>query len=98
MSILIALLAPRVGDLAARIIVYAVLAAIVAGTLLGIRQHYVNEGWRKHAAAVERQDSRAVETNKRVEERAQTCTDANGYWDVITQGCKLGDDTAEEKK
>ena len=100
MSFIIALLAPKVGELAARAIVYAVLAALVAGTLLGIRQHYVNLGWYKHKAAIERQDNRAIDASKQVEEKTSTCSEKNGYWDVITQGCKIGDDDAvtEEKK
>lgn len=92
MSFLITLLAGRVGTLAANAIVYGLIALIIGGTLLGIRQHYVNEGWRNHAAAVAKQDARAVETNRQVEATAQRCTDDSGFWDVITQSCKLQDD------
>lgn len=99
MSFIVALLAPKVGELAAKAIVYGIIVLVIVGALAGIRQHYVNLGWNKHAEAVARQDNRAVETNKRVEEQTQKCSDANGYWDVITQGCKIGgDDTVEEKK
>lgn len=92
MGFLVTLLAGRVGSLAANAIVYGVVVLIIGGTLLGIRQHYVNEGWRKHAAAVEKQDGRAIETNRRVEATTQKCTDDSGFWDVITQSCKLQDD------
>jgi hypothetical protein len=95
MGFLVALLAPRFGALVANLIVYGVLAAVIGGTLLGIRQHYVNEGWRKHKAAVERQDNIAIDASKKVEERTQRCSDENGFWDVITQNCKLQE---EEKK
>ncbi len=79
-----------------RLIAYAgcIIAVIVA---LGvIRQHYVNLGWQKHKAAVEAQDNRAVEASKQVEAKTNACSDASGFWDVITQSCKLQD--AEEKK
>lgn len=89
MSFIITLLAGRVGTLAASAIVYGVIALLIGGTLLGIRQHYVNEGWRNHAAAVEKQDNRAIATNEEVEKQADQCTNENGFWDVITQGCKL---------
>lgn len=93
MSFIITLLAGRVGgEFIAKLIVYGVVTVLIGGTLLTIRQHYVNEGWRKHAAAVERQDNRAIETNKRVDERANKCSDDNGFWDVITQNCKLQED------
>ena len=72
-----------------RLFIYAGLFVAVVVGAVAIRQHYVNEGWRKHAAAVEKQDNRAVETNRKVEETAQKCTDTNGFWDVITQDCKL---------
>ncbi len=78
-----------------RLIVYAVLfIAVVTGALV-IRQHYVNEGWNKHKIAVEKQDQRAIEANRRVEEQTDACSATNGFWDVITQGCKLQE---EEKK
>lgn len=96
MNFLITLLVGRgLSELAARLVIYVVIAVLIGGVLLGIRQHYVNEGWRKHAAAVEKQDNRAVEANRRVEEKAQKCSDENGFWDVITQGCKLQEE--EEK-
>lgn len=72
-----------------RLIMYAaIFVAVVAGALT-IRQHYVNVGWAKHKAAVERQDNIAIDASKKVEERTNKCSDANGFWDVLTQGCKL---------
>lgn len=90
MSMLIALLMGRgLSSLAAKAIIYGVIAMLVGGTLLGIRQHYVNLGWKQHKAAVEKQDNRAVEASKRVEEKTEKCSETTGFWDVITQGCKL---------
>lgn len=72
-----------------RLAIYvAVFIAIVIGALT-IRQHYINIGWRNHAAAVQKQDNRAIETNKKVEETANKCSETNGFWDVVTQNCKL---------
>lgn len=90
MAFLISLLVGRgLSSLAAKAIVYAVLATLVAGTLLGIRQHYVNLGWHKAIAAVKKQDDKAVAAADRVQEKAAKCDETNGYWDVITQNCKL---------
>lgn len=72
-----------------RLAIYAVVFVAVVVGALTIRQHYVNEGWRKHAAAVEKQDNRAIAANREVEKKANECSDTNGFWDVITQGCKL---------
>lgn len=78
-----------------RLIVYTVatVAVIVGG--FSIRQHYINVGWHKHAAKIEKQDSAAIAVNKKVEKEADKCSDANGFWDVITQNCKL--EEAEDK-
>lgn len=75
-----------------RLVVYAgIFVSVVVGAIV-IRQHYVNVGWRAHKAAVERQDNIAVAASKKVEQRAQTCSDDNGFWDVLTQQCKLQED------
>jgi hypothetical protein len=72
-----------------RLIVYGlVFVGVVTGAVV-IRQHYVNVGWAKHKAAVERQDQRAVDASKKVEEQTDACSGKNGFWDVVTQGCKL---------
>ena len=97
MGFLITLLAGRVGSLAAYAIVYGILAAIVGGTLLGIRHHLIKEGWNLHAAAVEKQDNSAIAASKEVQRKTDACSDANGFWDVITQGCKTQDSTEEKK-
>jgi hypothetical protein len=93
MSFIVSLLVGRgLSALAAKAIVYAVIAAIVGGALLGIRQHYVNKGWNKAIAAVKKQDDRAAATADRVDETAKKCDESSGYWDVVTQNCKLGED------
>ncbi len=67
-----------------------VVAVVIAG--FAIRQHYVNEGWRNAIAAVKKQDDKAVAAAVKVEKKAAACQDGiNGYWDVITQSCKLED-------
>ena len=72
-----------------RLGIYAACVALATGGALTIRQHYINIGWRNHAAAVQKQDNRAIETNKKVEETANKCSETNGFWDVVTQNCKL---------
>ncbi len=72
-----------------RLIIYVVaVVAVVTGALV-IRQHYVNVGWYSHKAAVERQDNIAISASREVEKKADACSEANGFWDVITQGCKM---------
>lgn len=74
-----------------RLIAYAVVCiAIVIGAFT-IRQHYINLGWSKAMARVESQNDKAAEAAKQVETKTAVCSDANGYWDVITQNCKLED-------
>lgn len=93
MGFLISLLVGRgLGTLAAKAIVYGVLTMIVGGALLGVRQHYINKGWYNHKAAVEKQDGRAVDASNEVEKRTAKCTEENGFYDVITQNCKLQED------
>ena len=74
-----------------RLIIYAVcfVAVIIAG--LTIRQHYVNLGYAKAIAAVKKQDDRAVAAAEKVEQKASVCTEKSGWWDVVTQSCKLED-------
>lgn len=74
-----------------RLIAYAVIFVAVTGGALTIRQHYINKGWYAHKAAVEKQDDSAVAASVKVETKTAVCSDTNGYWDVITQGCKLDD-------
>jgi uncharacterized membrane protein YciS (DUF1049 family) len=75
--------------LAARLIAYGIVIAIVVSAALAIRQHYINKGYKSAIAAVKKQDDRAVEAATKVEKKATVCTEQNGYWDVITQDCKL---------
>ena len=93
MGFLVALLAPRFGALIANVIVYGVIAVIISGTLLGIRHHYVKLGYDKAIAAVKKQDDRAVAAADKVQKTTDQCTETNGYWDVITQNCKLQEET-----
>ena len=75
-----------------RLIIYAVaIVAVVAGALT-IRHHYVSLGYHKAIADVKKQDDRAVAAATEVERKAAKCDDTNGYWDVITQNCKLGEE------
>lgn len=75
-----------------RLAVYAGIFVAVITAGLTIRQHYINVGWYKHQAKVERQDNAAVAASKRVEEKTNVCTDQTGFWDVISQSCKLEDE------
>lgn len=72
-----------------RLVMYATLAAVVTVALVSVRQHYINVGWEKHRVAVEKQDGRAKEASRQVEQKTNECSETNGFWDVITQGCKL---------
>lgn len=74
-----------------RLAAYAAVAVLVTGGALTIRQHYINKGYASALAAVKKQDGRAVAAANKVEKRSNDCTDKNGYWDVLTQGCKLED-------
>jgi hypothetical protein len=75
-----------------RLIIYAALAVSVTVGALAVRQHYINKGYASAIAAVKKQDDRAVSAAEKVEKKAAACQDGvNGYWDVITQSCKLED-------
>lgn len=96
MSFIISMLIGRgLSSLAAKAIVYGVITMLVGGTLLTIRQHYVNLGWKKAIIAVKKQDDRAAAAADVVDQKAQKCTDTNGYWDVVSQGCKLEEENAK---
>lgn len=97
MPILIAI-AGMFGISVFRLVAYAaILAAVVVGALT-IRQHYIDVGWYKHAAKIERQDNAAVAVSKQVEHDTQACSEANGFWDVVTQGCKLQEEEPKPKE
>lgn len=72
-----------------RLVAYSALALAITVGAATLRQHYVNLGWSKHKAAVEKQDARAVAASKKVDEKTDICSEKTGFWDVITQGCKL---------
>lgn len=74
-----------------RLIMYAAIVVAVTTGALAIRHHYVALGYSKAIAAVKKQDDRAKSAAEKVETKAAVCSDTNGYWDVITQGCKLDD-------
>jgi hypothetical protein len=73
-----------------RLLVYAgIVVAILVGALT-IRQHYINKGYASAISAVKKQDDKAVAAAVKVEKKAAACQDGiNGYWDVISQSCKL---------
>ena len=74
-----------------RLIAYTAIFIAVAVGAITIRQHYVNLGWHKAIEAVKKQDDRAAAAADKVQEKAAKCDETNGYWDVLTQGCKLED-------
>lgn len=93
MSLIVSFLIARgLGSFAAKLVAYGALVLIVIGVLLGVRQHFINEGWNRAIASVKKQNDAAAEAADRVQERARKCDESNGYWDVITQNCKLGDE------
>lgn len=75
-----------------RLIMYAVLGISILTGALALRQHYINKGWYAHAAKVQKQDNAAIDAAKKVEKKTEACSNTNGYWDVITQKCKLEDE------
>ena len=93
MGALIAFLAGRIGlsEFIVRILLWTLLILAVGVALLIVRQHLINVGWNAHAAKIQKQDDRAVAASKEVERQTIICSDKNGYWDVITQNCKLED-------
>jgi hypothetical protein len=86
------LIAKMFGISPLRIIVYAAAVMAVVTAAVVIRHHYVSLGYTKALADVKKQDSRAVEAANAVEQKTAACTQGvNGYWDVLTQSCKLDD-------
>ncbi|BEV44757.1 hypothetical protein [Afipia carboxidovorans] len=74
-----------------RLLVYAGLVlAIIVGALT-IRQHYINKGYQAALVAVKKQDNIAIDAARKVEKKAAVCTETNGWWDVVSQSCKLED-------
>ena len=75
-----------------RLGIYAACLALATGGALTIRQHYINKGYASAIAAVKKQDARTTAAANQIEQKAAKCQEGiKGYWDVITQGCKLED-------
>jgi hypothetical protein len=75
-----------------RVIVYAICVALVIGAALTIRHHYVSLGYTKALEDVKKQDSRSLDAANAVEQKTAVCAQGvNGYWDVLTQSCRLDD-------
>jgi hypothetical protein len=87
----IATVAALFGISSFRLIAYAVLVVGALAGALTIRQHYIDKGYSSALAAVKKQDDKARAAAETVERKATVCTADNGYWDVVTQGCKLED-------
>lgn len=90
MSIILAI-ANLFGISVFRLVMYASIAVAVTAGALAIRHHYVALGYQHALSDVKKQDSRAAAAAEKVETKAATCSDTNGYWDVLTQACKLED-------
>jgi hypothetical protein len=75
----------------ARLLVYSGIVVALAVGALAIRQHYINKGYHSAIEAVKKQDAKAVAAANKVEEKTAVCTETSGYWDVISQSCKLED-------
>ncbi len=72
-----------------RLLIYAALFVAVVTGALWVRHHYVALGYHKAIAAVKRQDDRAVAAANRVEQMTAKCDETSGYWDVVSQNCRL---------
>lgn len=75
-----------------RLIMYAAIGISVGVGALAVRQHYINKGYASALAKVKKQDDKAAAAAVQVEKKTETCNDTNGYWDVITQSCKLDEE------
>lgn len=91
MAAFIAMIAGLLGINSGRLIAYVAVTIAMIIAALTIRQHYINAGWDKAMARVQKQDDAAAAAARNVEKRAAVCSETNGYWDVVTQGCKLED-------
>lgn len=80
------------GPLAARAIVYAVLTAVVAGTLGGtflyFKTRYYNQGWAAAISAVAAQDGRAIHAKDEAVSKVHECRDAGRTWNVADGVCE----------
>lgn len=67
--------------------VYLALAAVLGGAWLGFKTHYFNEGWRGHAAAVEKANKAAGKRANDGAERVRACAEAGRRWQQGTGKC-----------
>jgi hypothetical protein len=67
--------------------VYLTLGAVVLGAWLGFKTHYYNEGWRAHAAAVEKAYKAAGKRANGGAEKVRACLDAGRRWQQGTGKC-----------
>lgn len=75
-----------------RLVIYAAIGAGVVTGALAIRHHYVALGYSKALVAVAKQNDVTKAAAVKIEAKAAKCQEGiNGYWDVVTQGCKLED-------
>lgn len=75
-----------------RLIAYAAIAVGVTVGALAIRHHYVALGYNNALVAVAKQNDVTKSAAAKIEAKAAKCQEGvNGYWDVISQGCKLED-------
>jgi len=74
-----------------RVVIYAICIASSVGGAIVIREHYVNLGYNRAIADVKAKDKKAEDAANAVQQDAEKCTDTNGFWDVVTQNCMLGD-------
>lgn len=72
-----------------RLVAYAGIFFAVSAGLVAVRHHYVALGYQHAILEVRKQDDHAVAAANKVEEKAAECDATNGFWDVITQNCKL---------
>jgi len=75
-----------------RLVAYAAIVVAVTTGALAIRHHYVALGYSKALVEVSKQNDVTKAAADEVGAKADKCAEGiNGYWDVITQGCKLED-------
>jgi hypothetical protein len=82
-------IAALLGISSLRLYVYAALTVAVVIGGFTIRQHFINAGWNKAMIRVQKQNDAAADAARKVESHVNTCSEENGYWDVVTQGCKM---------
>jgi hypothetical protein len=74
-----------------RLVIYALCAISTLSGLLIVRHHYVELGYNKALSHVAQQDKHAKAAADRVKQAAVKCNETNGFWDVVSQNCRLGD-------